>query len=657
MNDPPPGPIAPTSGTTDPNETAIRGHAPSGSQPVVRPSTSEQQTVAGSRYPAGAQNFPSIAGYSVIQQVGEGGMGAVYLAEDAKLGRQVAIKTMKPELATSQTNRDRFVREARAAAAVEHENIVPIWGIGEASDGTPFIAMPFLQGEMLDDRLKRQPVAPLDLILKVAREVADGLAAAHAKGLIHRDIKPGNIWLEGEPAQQLRRCKILDFGLVRSVAASDAQITTSGAVLGTPAYMAPEQARGETVDHRADLFSLGVMLYRMATGKLPFNGPSAMAVLIALTTETPTPVRTLNPNLLPALAELIEQLMCKDAARRPTSASEVSASARQIAEDIQARKSPSEFSPVRVVALPNAADVSSSLPQMLPVLAGEATEPVPVPRPKRKPREKPKPGRGQLLARIAVGLLMLASVGAWLATRSAKPGPAVAEKKDENSPKELAKSDPVAARKKDEDPAKVEPPLDADRRAAEYVHSVSGAVRINGDDKELGGATKLPKEPFRLTGVSLRYNERITPSGLAAFKDCKNVTYLGLSGAKVTDAGLVHFAGCKNLTSLDLSLTSVSDTGLFAFKDCKKLADVYLQRTAITDATLAQLKKCPGLIVIYLDTTKITDEGLAHLHECKALRNLYLKGTKVTQTGIDAAKKALPACKIEWDKGIIPPTK
>ena len=236
-----------------------------------------------------------IGDFTIVRVLGEGGMGTVYLAEDVRLGRKAAIKTMKPELAAKPENRLRFVREARAAAAVEHDNIVPVWQVGEAADGSPFIAMPFLQGEMLDDRLKREPIQPLGVILKVAREVAEGLAAAHAKGLIHRDIKPGNVWIEGDPestelAQQVRRCKILDFGLARAVGTEDVQITASGAVLGTPAYMAPEQARGGTVDHRADLFSLGVMLYRMSTGRLPSPGPSEVPGY-----ELTTPWATLHP--------------------------------------------------------------------------------------------------------------------------------------------------------------------------------------------------------------------------------------------------------------------------------------------------------------------------------------------------------------------------
>ena len=175
---------------------------------------------------------------------------------------------------------------------------------------------------------------------------------------IHRDIKPGNIWLEGDLtskdlAQQIRRCKILDFGLARWAHKDDAQLTATGAILGTPAFMAAEQARGERVDHRSDLFSLGVTLYRMATGKMPFNGPDTMAVLIALTTETPTPACTLAPKLPPALTNLIDRLMSKDPAGRPQSAAEVSASVRQIvAKSCRVRLDVQPGASVPPVALP-----------------------------------------------------------------------------------------------------------------------------------------------------------------------------------------------------------------------------------------------------------------------------------------------------------------
>ena len=381
----------------------------------------DEATVVAGRAPAGAAASPAygteairfIGGYAIVRKLGEGGMGAVFLAEDTKLARKAAIKTMRPELAADANLRRRFEREARAAAAVEHENIVPIWGIGEAADGSPFIAMPFLQGESLADRLKRQPVSGLGLLLKVAREAADGLSAAHAKGLIHRDIKPGNIWLDGdlsatEAGQQVRRVKLLDFGLARSVSTEDHQLTKSGVILGTPAFMAPEQAMGEEIDHRVDLFALGVVLFRMATGRMPFTGDTAVSVMIALTTETPPPVWSLNPNLPPALSELIDKLLSKSADDRPATAAEVSATARRIARDVHAR--PVGATPVPVVrsgAVPVPAARAPAPPPTPAPASNPATEPqlrhatqpiTPAPKPKPKgdkPQPAPEPARAE----------------------------------------------------------------------------------------------------------------------------------------------------------------------------------------------------------------------------------------------------------------------
>src|SRR5262249_26768937 len=179
----------------------------------------------------------------------------------------------------------------RAAAALENEHIVPIYHVGEA-DGTPFLVMPLLRGKPLDEHLRQARGAlPVWESLHIARQIAAGLTAAHALGLIHRDIKPSNVWLEPGPGG--RPVKILDSGLVR--AAGEAHLTQSGAVVGTPAYMAPEQARGEPVDARADLFSLGCVLYQMLTGRQPFSGPDVMAALTRLAVETPAEPHPLDP--------------------------------------------------------------------------------------------------------------------------------------------------------------------------------------------------------------------------------------------------------------------------------------------------------------------------------------------------------------------------
>jgi serine/threonine protein kinase len=271
-------------------------------------------------------------------------MGVVFLAEDPQLGRQVALKAMLPEVASKPVARDRFLREARTAAAIEHDHIVAIYQVGE-DRGVPFIAMPLLKGCSLEDWLRSQHDRPLPvpLILKLGKQVAEGLAAAHAHGLIHRDIKPANIFLQstarGSTAGDLSatlsltvddvprtaefRVKVLDFGLARS-SAGDQHLTQSGVIMGTPAYMAPEQARsGSKVDARADLFSLGVVLYRLCTGKLPFKGEDMMSTLMALGMDTPTSPAAINLELPLTLSDLVMQLLEKDPKNRVSSAEEV----------------------------------------------------------------------------------------------------------------------------------------------------------------------------------------------------------------------------------------------------------------------------------------------------------------------------------------------
>jgi len=256
--------------------------------------------------------------YGILKVLGTGAMGIVFLAEDSQLKRQVALKVMRPSLAASAEFHRRFLREAQLAGAIEHEHIVPVYQVGE-DRGVPFLAMKLLRGETLEDRLRRTGGrVPLDEVLRIGREVAEGLAAAHDQGLIHRDIKPANIWLEAG----LDRVKIVDFGLARGTG-SDAHFTQAGTVIGTPAYMAPEQANAEEVDSRCDLFSLGAVLYRASTGTLPFGGKDTLSVLTALATQTPAPPHRLVSSLPRVFSGLVMRLLAKDPADRPQSAREV----------------------------------------------------------------------------------------------------------------------------------------------------------------------------------------------------------------------------------------------------------------------------------------------------------------------------------------------
>ena len=254
--------------------------------------------------------------YEVVDRVGQGAMGVVYKGQDAALNRYVAIKALAPQWASDQAARRRFTREAQAAAAVTHPHVITIHAVGEWR-GRPFLVMEFVTGLSLQQRIDERGPLELKELLRIGVQVASGLAAAHAQGLIHRDIKPSNIMLENE----LARVKITDFGLARAV--DDARLTQDGTLVGTPSYMAPEQARGEPMDRRSDLFSLGSVLYAMATGLAAFRGESSVEVIRRVSDGEPAPVRTLNPEAPDWLAEIIERLHAKAPADRFQSAGEV----------------------------------------------------------------------------------------------------------------------------------------------------------------------------------------------------------------------------------------------------------------------------------------------------------------------------------------------
>jgi urea transport system substrate-binding protein len=264
--------------------------------------------------------------YRVLKVLGSGGMGLVLLAEDVHLQRLVALKVLRPQFVKDLAARQRFLREARAAAALKHDHVVTIYQVGQENE-VPFLAMEFLEGESLQNRLDRDGKLPLTDVLRIGREIAEGLAAAHERNLIHRDIKPANVWLEASTS----RIKILDFGLARP-AEGNVHLTGTGLVLGTPQYMAPEQARGEALDPRCDLFSLGCVCYRMCSGQSPFGGTSVMAVLTALAVEDPKPLAELDPELPLRLADLVTSLLAKRPENRPPSA-------RSVVEAIRALES------------------------------------------------------------------------------------------------------------------------------------------------------------------------------------------------------------------------------------------------------------------------------------------------------------------------------
>jgi len=352
----------------------------------------------------------TIGQYRVVRKIGEGGMGAVYLAQHALLGRNAAIKLLLPALSSQREVVERFFNEARATTAISDPGIVQVFDFGFHTDGSAYIVMELLEGESLEARLQRGPIAVVDA-LKITRQVASSLAAAHAKGIVHRDLKPDNLFMVRDPeAQGGERPKILDFGIAKLTSdAPDRSRTRTGTLLGTPIYMSPEQCRGSgLVDHRSDIYSLGCVAYHLICGRPPFDFEGIGEIISAHLREAPVPPSQFGAP--PAVDEIVLRCLEKQADQRYQSMTEL----RGACEALLARISGAGA--MTLAMLPSAHHAPTPTPTTLGTSAGQASITAATP-----PRS-----RMRLALAIAVIGIALGAGGLVVAQRSNAPAAAAA---------------------------------------------------------------------------------------------------------------------------------------------------------------------------------------------------------------------------------------
>ncbi|HEV8000141.1 MAG TPA: protein kinase, partial [Planctomycetaceae bacterium] len=658
--------------------------------------------------PQAADEIGRVAEFRVLRVLGVGGMAVVFEAEDSRLKRRVALKLMLPAIASKPGAAERFLREAQSAAALKHEHVVTIYQVGMHGE-TPFIALELLHGETLEDYLLRHDRISVQEVIRIGREIATGLGAAHARGLLHRDIKPANIWLERPetPVQEqlppanynqgshsggllepsglpidrdsAGRVKILDFGLAKAWT-DESGISYPGLLIGTPAYMAPEQLAGTTVDPRADLFSLGCVLYRMTSGQLPFGSGNVLSVVRALALEEPAPARAFNPQVPQPLSDLIAALLSKSPDQRPASAQAVVGQLLAVEQQLPLEGTVEK--PVQVGPPTNGGArrggktgwrtgavvaVVVSLPllyllfgaQLIRVVTNKGQVVIEIDDPTVEVTVKEgliviQDGLGAREITLAAGDHQLAvtvkqasgettfKTDRFTLSRGGRKVIAVREELNRvaalpsDSRQKLAGDKTRAATTKDQVPP-VQAATTPDRQAADWVLSLGGFVILregrDGKPIAVGRGGDLPVLPFDVIAVRLETCEA-TDAGLEHLRGLTHLAELYLNGTRVTDSGLGHLVRLPSLRVLDLSGLPLTDAGLATACKLKTLRNLVVIHTQVTDAGLKHLKNLTDLDTLYLGETRITDAGLVHLQGLKNLRVLGLSKTFVTNAGL-----------------------
>ncbi|MFT3836240.1 MAG: protein kinase [Myxococcaceae bacterium] len=485
---------------------------------VELPATRLSQAVIGAPLPAGNRGTipgmhlvgEKLGDYDVVSLVGSGGMGEVYAGEQKMIGKKVAIKVLKPHVALDTDNVKRMIAEARAVNAIRHQNIVDIFNFGTAPDGRPYLVMDWLDGEPLDKVLDRRKSLPPHEVVEILEVMCSALSAAHEKNIVHRDLKPANVFVDTDRTTRQQSVKLLDFGLAKDLEHGNASKTQAGMVVGTPDYIAPEQASNQPISPRTDLYSMGVMAFEMITGERPFSAPTVMELLLKHVNEAPPRMSALLPTVPVSLDDLVFRLMAKNPEKRPASAEQVRRELGRIRRELrEGTTSVSKLKPV------------SSSPRPISILvsgAGSRPRPPPPTPPSKISERGPVPGseldfsppsplgdpnvpmpatqesaRPGFVLKIALGVLLIAAGGGALFLLY-------------NQQKTPAPVDPVVEVPKPDPAADLIARLDSEETKAVEKHPAKKAW-INGQFSDLRSLLKLSDSEKTQSDVKVRLDK------------------------------------------------------------------------------------------------------------------------------------------------------
>jgi serine/threonine-protein kinase len=462
-------------------------------------------------------NIPATIGrYEIIDELGRGAMGSVYRAKDPAMGRMVAVKTILPSVLASDDGkefRERFCREARAAGALAHPGIVPMFDVGE-HEGTPYLVMEYVSGQTLAQSMRDGGLSTLDRVCEIGQQLAEALAYAHRKGIVHRDIKPANVLLTSREVYGVERAKIADFGVAKF---SASELTTSGKMVGTPAFMPPEQFTGAPIDGRTDIFSVGVVLYWMATGEQPFSGETMTSVSYKVVHTDPIPPGKLNPSVSSGLEAVILKCLAKNPADRYQTGDDL-ARALSALRGKDAGSGPSAEVPGQTIGAADATiDATPSLRARRAAEAAEATAThttVPVPPPVKQ-------RSNTVLIAAALVVLAIANGFAWFGLHRSQPAaatPAVAS--STVAPPAAPSAKPSPATVKVQAPQQP-PPSESAPAPAPTASKASAAVDFNPKTLDPKQNTRLK---FDLSKVPAKFALTVQMDG--------RIYYKGRTGSK-----------------------------------------------------------------------------------------------------------------------------